>query len=50
MATKSNVREIPDGPDDETGLTPRQRKVLEVIRDPGCADGLSTWRAILEGG
>ena len=33
MATKSNVREIPDGPPDETGLTPRQRKVLEVIRD-----------------
>ena len=33
MATKSNVREIPDGPADESGLTPRQRKVLEVIRD-----------------
>ena len=27
------VREIPDGPADATGLTPRQRKVLEVIRD-----------------
>jgi len=27
------VHEIPDGPPDETGLTPRQRKVLEVIRD-----------------
>jgi repressor LexA len=27
------VREIPDGPPDATGLTPRQRKVLEVIRD-----------------
>ena len=27
-----NVTEIPDGPADETGLTPRQRKVLEVIR------------------
>ena len=27
-----NVTEIPDGPPDETGLTPRQRKVLEVIR------------------
>jgi repressor LexA len=26
------VSEIPDGPPDETGLTPRQRKVLEVIR------------------
>jgi repressor LexA len=33
MAGKDNVREIPDGPVDETGLTPRQRKVLEVIRD-----------------
>src|SRR5687768_17560047 len=30
---KTNVREIPDGPADEAGLTPRQRKVLEVIRD-----------------
>ena len=30
---KGNVREIPDGPADESGLTPRQRKVLEVIRD-----------------
>jgi len=28
-----HVHEIPDGPPDETGLTPRQRKVLEVIRD-----------------
>ena len=28
-----NVRDLPDGPPDETGLTPRQRKVLEVIRD-----------------
>jgi repressor LexA len=27
------VAEIPDGPADEAGLTPRQRKVLEVIRD-----------------
>jgi repressor LexA len=27
------VREIPDGPADEAGLTPRQRRVLEVIRD-----------------
>lgn len=27
------VHEIPDGPPDETGLTHRQRKVLEVIRD-----------------
>ena len=29
----SRVREIPDGPADATGLTPRQRRVLEVIRD-----------------
>jgi repressor LexA len=29
----ASVSEIPDGPPDETGLTPRQRKVLEVIRD-----------------
>jgi repressor LexA len=27
------VREIPDGPADASGLTPRQRRVLEVIRD-----------------
>jgi repressor LexA len=27
------VHEIPDGPPDQAGLTPRQRKVLEVIRD-----------------
>ncbi|MEO6715608.1 MAG: transcriptional repressor LexA [Mycobacteriales bacterium] len=27
------VRAFPDGPPDESGLTPRQRKVLEVIRD-----------------
>jgi repressor LexA len=26
------VRDLPDGPPDEAGLTPRQRKVLEVIR------------------
>ncbi|MDT7548388.1 MAG: repressor LexA, partial [Actinomycetota bacterium] len=30
---KSNVRDLPDGPPDENGLTPRQRKVLEVIRE-----------------
>jgi repressor LexA len=29
----SKVREMPDGPMDETGLTQRQRMVLEVIRD-----------------
>ncbi len=28
----STVRELPDGPADATGLTPRQRRVLEVIR------------------
>jgi repressor LexA len=33
MAGKSNVRDFPDGPPDDSGLTPRQRKVLEVIRD-----------------
>ncbi len=27
------VRDLPDGPSDGDGLTPRQRKVLEVIRD-----------------
>jgi repressor LexA len=27
------VRDLPDGPPDESGLTPRQRRVLEVIRD-----------------
>jgi repressor LexA len=30
---RAKVTEIPDGQADETGLTPRQRKVLEVIRD-----------------
>ncbi len=29
----SNVTELPDGPADETGLTPRQRAILAVIRD-----------------
>ncbi|WP_030167184.1 transcriptional repressor LexA [Spirillospora albida] len=29
----SKVRELPDGPHDEAGLTQRQRMVLEVIRD-----------------
>lgn len=27
------VRDLPDGPTDESGLTPRQRRVLEVIRE-----------------
>jgi repressor LexA len=31
-AGAGNVTEIPDGPPDRSGLTPRQRKVLEVIR------------------
>ena len=31
--TKSNVRELPDGPPDATGLTPRQQRVLTVIRE-----------------
>ncbi len=29
----SGVRELPDGPPDALGLTPRQRRVLAVIRD-----------------
>ena len=35
MSTKDSgsVRNLPDGPADESGLTPRQRKVLEVIRE-----------------
>ena len=32
-APTSVVSEIPDGPPDESGLTPRQRRVLDVIRD-----------------
>ena len=27
------VRELPDGPPDATGLTPRQQRVLDVIKD-----------------
>lgn len=33
MATKKNVRELPDGPPDATGLTPRQQRVLGHIKD-----------------
>ena len=37
MATKKSgdgtVRELPDGPPDASGLTPRQRRVLDVIRE-----------------
>ena len=29
----ARVRELPDGPADETGLTPRQRAILTVIRE-----------------
>jgi repressor LexA len=32
-ATDQTVTELPDGPADATGLTPRQRRVLDVIRD-----------------
>jgi repressor LexA len=31
--TDQTVSELPDGPADATGLTPRQRRVLDVIRD-----------------
>ncbi len=30
---KTTISELPDGPPDEEGLTPRQRRVLDVIRD-----------------
>jgi repressor LexA len=32
-AAGQTVSELPDGPADATGLTPRQRRVLDVIRD-----------------
>jgi repressor LexA len=31
--SRSNVRELPDGPPDASGLTPRQQRVLTVIRE-----------------
>jgi repressor LexA len=31
--TERKVRELPDGPPDASGLTPRQRRVLDVIRE-----------------
>ncbi len=31
--TGSSVREFPDGPEDSSGLTPRQQRVLTVIRE-----------------
>jgi repressor LexA len=33
VRTDDSVTEIPDGPPDEAGLTARQRRILEVIRD-----------------
>ncbi len=33
MATKKTVTELPDGPPDATGLTPRQQRVLATIKD-----------------
>ncbi len=35
----TDVHELPDGPPDATGLTPRQRRVLAVIRDSVQARG-----------
>lgn len=32
-ATTAEVRELPDGPPDASGLTPRQRAILDMIRD-----------------
>src|SRR3954447_26927108 len=32
-AARSKVRELPDGPPDATGLTPRQQRVLAHIKD-----------------
>jgi len=33
MAASGSVSSLPDGPADAEGLTPRQRRILEVIRD-----------------
>ena len=33
------ISELPDGPADETGLTPRQRKILEFINEATQANG-----------
>jgi repressor LexA len=35
----TNVVDLPDGPADDSGLTPRQRRVLEVIREAVSARG-----------
>src|SRR5690348_10794104 len=32
-SAQNNLADFPDGPPDATGLTPRQHKVLDVIRD-----------------
>ena len=33
LGESASVRSLPDGPADSAGLTPRQRRILEVIRD-----------------
>mgnify|MGYP003452152781 CR=1 FL=1 len=33
LTMSDEITELPDGPADETGLTPRQRKILEFLRD-----------------
>lgn len=33
QSMSEEITELPDGPADETGLTPRQRKILEFLRD-----------------
>jgi len=33
LGESASVSSLPDGPADSTGLTPRQRRILEVIRD-----------------
>jgi repressor LexA len=38
-APGATVVDLPDGPVDETGLTPRQRRILDVIRDAVSARG-----------
>ena len=30
---RSNVSELPDAPPDATGLTPRQQRILNVLRE-----------------
>ena len=38
-AAGATVRELPDGPADASGLTPRQQRVLTVIRESLLARG-----------